>query len=494
MGQINRRAFLKSTSGLLALAAMDMTNFNCASSPQMVYVPSRPPRGANEKVNVAVIGLGGRGFGSHISAYGKQSNSQIVYVCDPDSAFAQKSIDKSRNSNGGTEPQFVQDMRRIFDDKSVDAVSIATCNHWHSLAAIWAMQAGKDVYVEKPLSHNLSEGRRVVQAAQRTGAVVQCGTQMRSNAALIESMAYLRSGALGKVLVSRALCYKSRPSIGKVSGPQQPPSTCDYNLWCGPSPMAPLMRSKLHYDWHWVWDQGNGDIGNQGIHEIDIARWALGTDAAPKSCLCVGGRFGYVDDGQTYNTQVASFDYGTGQPKLVIEVRGLETKPFHSRGVENVVHCEKGIWVSPTYTSAVAYDPDGHVLKQFNGGGDANHFGNFLEVVRSRKMADLHAPAIEGHLSCVPLHMANISNRFGQSMAFSTSRSDYFGSDAEGNEAMSRMVKHLADNKVPVESTFFMMGKRLNFNAETETFRGDDQANRMLTREYRKPFVVPDKV
>jgi predicted dehydrogenase len=489
MHQLNRRAFLKSTAGLIALATLDLTNLNCASSNTS---SPRAARGANNRLNVAVLGLGMRGP-VHINNLGAKENCRIMYVCDADTARAQAAIDKARTSNDGFEPRFVQDLRQILDDREVDIVTVAAPNHWHSLAAIWAMQAGKDVYVEKPISHNLLEGRRVLQVAAKTQRVCQHGSQMRSNPAIIEALSFVRGGALGKMLVSRGLCYKQRPSIGKVHEPQAPPSTVDYDLWCGPAPLAPVMRTKFHYDWHWFWDNGNGDIGNQGIHEIDLARWALGTEAMPKSVLSVGGRFGYVDDGQTPNTQIASFDFGADHAKVIIEVRGLKSEPYHTNGVENVVECENGFLVSPKYTAAVAYDRDGNVVRKFEEGNDHNNFRNFLDVVRgAAPMRDLHAPAIEAHRSCALLHMANISYRLGQQVPFEPSRSGVFG-DKDADQAFEKMTKHLVDNNVALSESSFMMGRRLQFNADSETFAKDDQANAMRTREYRKPFVVPER-
>jgi predicted dehydrogenase len=488
MRSIDRRAFLKSAGGLVALAALDLNQFGCSSLHEPI-ICAKPTRGPNERINLAVIGLGGRSQG-HLQAYSTQNNCRILYVCDPDTAKAQQGLDRARASNGDADAQFVTDLRRIVDDKNVDAVSIVTPNHWHALAAIWAMQAGKDVYLEKPVSHNLSEGRKIVDWTQRTGCVCQAGTQMRSNPALVESIAYLREGNLGKVLVSRALCYKPRGSIGKVSGAQQPPSTVDYDIWCGPAPLAPVMRTRFHYDWHWIWDFGNGDIGNQGVHELDIARWAINANTHPRSVQSVGGRFGYVDDGQTPNTQIATFDYGPGMPKLIAEVRGLETAPFHSRGVENVIECEKGFLVSPTYTSAVAYDRDGNILRRFDGGNDANHFNNFVDVVRSRKMSDLHAPILEGHLSAALMHLANISFRLGKQVPMEPRQDRVFADDSVANEALEKTRKHLADNRIPMQSTMLTVGRKLSFDPKTEKF-ADADANRMGARDDRKPFTLP---
>jgi hypothetical protein len=238
----------------------------------------------------------------------------------------------------------------------------------------------------------------------------------------------------------------------------------------------------------WFWDFGNGDIGNQGVHEIDLARWAIGTDQFPRSVQSIGGRFGYIDDGETPNTMVSTFDYGPDQPKLIMEVRGLPTKPYHTNGVENVVECENGFLVSPSYTKAVAYDGDGNVLHTFEGGGDANHFNNFLSVVRSRNMKDLHAPAIEAHQSCALLHMANISYRLG------TSTADGQGLYQSGAMMIlegHRMFEHLRANQVSLPDFGVTIGARLDFDPRKERFNQNALANRMMERQYRAPFNVP---
>jgi predicted dehydrogenase len=492
MHQLDRRAFLKSTGGLLALAALDLVNLRCASTPHQDAWGGgvRSPKGPNERINVAVIGLGGRSA-AHLSAFGVKNNCRITWVCDPDTDRAKAAIDRARTSNGGADPRFERDLRRVFDDRSVDIVTIAACNHWHSLAGVWAMLAGKDVYVEKPLSHNLNEGRTVVEVAARTGRVCQHGTQMRSNPGIREAIAWLHGGALGPIRVSRGLCYKPRPSIGKVSGAQPPPATVDYDLWCGPAPLNRVRREKFHYDWHWFWSTGNGDIGNQGVHEIDLARWALGiADSMPRSVVSVGGRFGYDDDGQTPNTQVAAFDYGPATPRLVMEVRGLKTSPYELLGVENVVECEQGYLVFPTYTTAIAYDRDANMVTWFEGEADAEHFGNFLAAVRSRRVQDLTAPAIEGHRSCALLHMANISYRLGESVPLDEAGRMLADDDAAQN-AVERMTRHLLDNGVNPASATYDCGRRLNFDAVSETFVNDDEANRLRTRVYRAPYIMP---
>jgi hypothetical protein len=322
-------------------------------------------------------------------------------------------------------------------------------------------------------------------------------------------MDFLHSGKLGKVHVSRGLCYKTRNSIGKVKGEQSIPKTIDYDLWSGPAPVKPLMRQHLHYDWHWIWDYGNGDLGNQGIHQMDVARWGLGKNELAKGVISVGGRFGYVDDGQTANTQICVFDYGDSE--LIFEVRGLKTEGFKGAKVDkafskttlttgkeviarakapmvgNVFHCSEGYLVLGSYESAIAFDPNGEVIKKFGGGGD--HFGNFVQAVRNRKMEDLHADIQEGHLSSALCHLGNISYRLGKPQPFSK-ESKALGDDKEAYETLTRMEEHLKANSVPLDSTTYQVGRKLTIDPKTETFVNDKEADAMLTREYRKGFEV----
>jgi hypothetical protein len=379
------------------------------------------------------------------------------------------------------------------DDKSIDVVSIATPNHWHSLAAIWAMQAGKDVYCEKPVSHNVSEGRRMVEAARYYKRICQTGTQSRSNQGMRDAIALVHSGKLGKLEVSRGLCYKTRNSIGKVTGPQLPPATMDYDLWCGPAPNKPPMRNSrqhgtVHYEWHWIWDYGCGDLGNQGIHEMDKARWGLQKNTMPLSVVSAGGRFGYVDDGETPNTQICVFDYGDSQ--LVFEVRGLATDPLRNAKVGNIFHCENGYVVCPDYLSGIAFDKDGKEITRFRATGD--HHGNFIKAVRSRNSSDLNADILEGHLSSALCHLGNISYQLGELQAFG--KTNPFGSNTEAAETMARMEKHLQANKVELDKAQVRVGRKLMIDNATERFIGDKQADAMLTREYRKGFEVPAKI
>ena len=272
---------------------------------------------------------------------------EITYLVDPDTRTFKKRLDQIAK-NGGRAPATVQDIRRVLEDKEVDAISVATPNHWHALLTIWGCQAGKDVYVEKPCSHNVHEGRIAVEAARRYNRIVQHGTQSRSSRDWALAAAAIQSGKLGKLLVSRALCYKPRGSIG-VKPITTPPEQLAFDIWLGPAQQQPYHANLVHYNWHWFWDFGNGDIGNQGVHQMDIARWLIpaasssghGASATfPKTVMSLGGRFGYHDQGQTPNTQISVMDYGDTQ--LIFEVRGLKTGKFHGRRVGNIAHLEAG--------------------------------------------------------------------------------------------------------------------------------------------------------
>lgn len=495
MNKLNRRQFL--TDAGLAAAVAAAGPFTLVRSAGAVPVAGS----ANERLNVACIGVRGQGR-SHVGGYAGKHNCVVTTICDVDEdpkivGAAMKIAEDGHTKAYGEplQPKYVKDLRKVFDDKSIHIVSIATPNHWHALAAIWAMQAGKDVYVEKPVSHNVSEGRRIVEAAKKYNKICQTGTQSRSMTGMREAMAFVHSGKLGKVQVSRGLCYKSRPSIGKVEGPQDPPATMDYDLWCGPAPNTPPLRNTkngtVHYDWHWIWNYGNGDLGNQGIHEMDKARWALRKMTLPNAVVSVGGRLGYVDDGQTPNTQIIAFDYGDAQ--LIFEVRGLPTDPLKNCKVGNIFHCERGVVACPSYDSGVAFDNDGNMLQSWKGGSYDAHFGNFVQAVRDRKPEALNAHILEGHLSSALCHLGNISYRLGRPVGLSQEIAP-FGADKQGNEAFTRMSEHLAANKVPLDKSQYMLGRKLTINPESETFVSDADADKQLTREYRKGFEVPAKL
>ena len=443
-------------------------------------------RSANERLGVAVMGVRGRG-GSHISAFAGRRDTEILYVCDVDAAVGQKRA-KEIEKRQGRVPAVEQDLRRVLEDTRVDIVSIATPNHWHSLAAIWSMQAGKDVYVEKPISHNVSEGRRVVEAAEKYRRICQTGTQCRSNSGMIAAMDFLHAGGIGRVKVARGLCYKRRGSIGP-RGVYEPPAGVDYGLWLGPAPVAPLARPQFHYDWHWQWPYGNGDLGNQGIHQMDIARWGLGVNELCQGVLSYGGRFGYEDAGDTANTQIVIHEYADAA--LVFEVRGLSTDAYRDAKVGVIFEGTEGYLVVTSYSSGAAFDLDGKKVSEFQGGGD--HFENFLKAVRSRKGGDLNANALEGHLSSALCHLGNISYQLGEPVraADLAQRLDGLTTTDDAKDTLERTLSHLRANKLGSDALQITLGPHLKFDPKAETIPGNDVANRLLTRDYREPFTVP---
>lgn len=482
MGNVTRRKFLE---GSLAATAAIPLGAHVAESicgpgelqPLDTPLPDLEPR--EEPIRVGVIGVRGRGR-SHVGGFKKSEDSEVVAICDVDEAVIGGAMKAVPNA------KFHKDLRSLIEDPNVDAITVATPNHWHSLATIWAMEHGKHVYVEKPLSHNIFEGRKLVETSIKTGRFVQHGTQARSAQATRDAIAWMQAGNLGKIQIARALCYKRRGSIGKVAGPQSIPQKCDYDLWVGPAEMRPLRRRSLHYDWHWDFNTGNGDIGNQGVHQMDIARWGLGHKGLPDRVISCGGRLGYDDDGDTPNTLVTCMDYG--DQKLIFEVRGLPTKPYKGAKIGVVFHCEGGYLVIGSYSRCSAFDNNGKEVKTFKGGG--NHFQNFLDAIKSGKADKLHAGALEGHLSAAACHLGNIPYRVGTTQKLSKSDTP-FGNDDAANESFARFRQHLAQNKVALTEGFDL-GPMLPFDGKTERFVGDhaDLGNMFLSRNYRDRFVV----
>jgi len=482
MRAINRRDFLHDSAILAALAGAGIGSESLAAERAVAKKGQ-----VNDQLRVAVIGVNGRGK-DHIKGLAGKHNCLVTVICDADSAViggAMKLAERQQEKL----PRFEQDIRKVVEDKNIDIITIATPNHWHALAAIWAMQNGKDVYVEKPVSHNVSEGHRIVEVARKTNRICQAGTQSRSSSGLKEAMAFLHEGKLGKIRLARGLCYKLRPSIGKVDGPQPIPKTVNYDLWCGPAPVEPLMRKRLHYDWHWVWNTGNGDLGNQGIHEMDKARWGLNKNELAKSVVSIGGRFGYFDDGQTANTQICVFDYGDCE--LIFEVRGLPTGNLLGAKIGNIWYGTDGYMVCTSYREATAFTPKGEVIRKFQGGED--HYANFIKAVRSRRVEDLNADILEGHLSSALCHLGNISYRLGEEQPFGQTP-QAFAKDKDAGETFERMEQHLKDNKIDLSTVKCRIGRKLAVDPAKEIFLGDREANALLTREYRKGFEVPAKV
>jgi len=465
-------------------------------------IQETPARASTEEVRVAVVGLNGRGNG-HASELRRLPNVRLVALCDVD----EKVLERRKNeyeAKGDTIATYT-DMRDLVAREDVDAVSIATPNHWHSLQGIWACQAGKDVYVEKPVSHNVWEGRQLVHAARKYKRVCQAGTQSRSHAATREAINWIHSGNLGEVLAVHGTCFKPRKSIGKVDGPTGIPASIDYEMWTGPAPWKALMRKRLHYDWHWDSDTGNGDVGNQGVHQMDVARWVIGASALPPHVVSVGGRVGYEDDGDTPNSQVVMLDFD-GVP-LIFEVRGLPhdkasqsnwgggtMDKYMGTRIGVVAHCEGG-WIRFDGTGGPihAYDNDDKEIKNFKGGG-ASHFQNFIDCVRSRNTDDLNGDILEGHLSSACCHMGVVSHTLGVEASAGEIREAIADYHPHFAESVERMLAHLSANEIDVDKTPLALGRGLDMNPQTESFVGDEEAAALVDRDYRRPYKVPTYV
>jgi predicted dehydrogenase len=397
--------------------------------------------------------MGGRGS-YHADAYSQMPQCRVAGVCDVNQAQAERAVARVEKATGA-KPKSWSDMRQVFADKDIDAVSITTPNHWHALSTIWACQAGKDVYCEKPACHNVWEGRRMVEAARKYKRMVQVGSQSRTTAHKIRAMQLLHEGVIGKVYLAKGLCYKRRKSIGHT--PDEPvPAGLNWDLFLGPAPMRPYTKNRYAYNWHWFWDTGNGDIGNQGVHEMDIARWGLNKPGLPKSVVSTGGKFAYVDDQETPNTQLATFDYGDCQ--LVFEVRGLLTGDeggiaFDGPNViGNLFYGSEG-WMAVDLKGFQVYKGESREKVMDEKCAEPQlwdtrpHMANFLKAVRDRK--GLTADVETGVISACLCHLANISYR---------------------------------------------TGRKLSFDAAADHFTGDAEANRLLTRPYRAPYTVPAAV
>jgi predicted dehydrogenase len=429
----NRRAFLQ-TAGAVVLARQAF-----------------PVLGANDRINLGVVGIGGRGR-DHIDEFVKLPQCRIVAVCDVDQAGRERGVAQVERL-AGSKPKQYADMRQLFEDKEIDAVSFATPNHWHALGTIWACQAGKDVYVEKPPSHNIYEGRKMIEAARKYNRMVQVGSQSRSMGYVQRAVRLLGEGVIGKVYEAKGLCFNPRKSIGHTPDEPVPPGI-NWDLFLGPAPMRPFSRNRFHYNWHWFWDTGNGDIGNQGIHEMDKARWGLNR-GLPLHVVSTGGKFVYQDDQETPNTQIAVFDYGDAQ--VTFDVRGLITPG------EGDVRREDHFVGNVFFGSEGYLTLDGNGFRVYKGyerklvmdekpgpeGDTGPHMENFLAACRSRRYQDLTADIEIGVTSVALVHLANISYR---------------------------------------------VGRRLTIDPAAWRIKGDPEAERMLTRPYRAPYVVPDKV
>ncbi len=467
MKKISRRRFVKGCS-MLAGAAV-------AAAPHARVL------GANDDLRLATIGFRDQG-GVHIRLLRELPGVRVVALCDPDRAV----LDGGRRQAEklGQKVDTYTDLRKLLEKKDLDAVTVAAPDHWHVLATVWACQAGKDVYVEKPLSHNIFEGRKAVEAAEKHGRIAQWGNQEHGHRT---GTVHLEKEGLGKIRVVWTSLDRARQSIGKVSGPQKPPASLDYDLWCGPAPLGPLMRKNLHYDWHWVWPTGTGEIGNNGIYPLDAARLRLG-QRLPKRAMSLGGRFLFDDDGRTPNTQIALFQFDPG-PLVIFELRNLSSKEGPKMARPRAKY-ERGESRLP--------DPQGPEGGRGGFSAHKGHLANFLAAVRSRKTSDLRAPLIEGHLSTALVHMANISYRLGTPRSADAAREAVRDQGSEAVEVFDGFREHLKLNGVDFAKTEVVVGPWLEIDPNTEWFVGGSElvakANALARGRYREPFVVRENV
>jgi len=407
----------------------------------------------NDTVRVACVGVRGQG-GTHLRRYGAMRNVEIAAICDVDEAVLNARLNEVEKSSG-KRPAGYTDFRKLLEDTSIDAVSLATPNHHHTLQTVWACQAGKDVYVEKPCTHDMFEARQIVAAAGKYNRMVQHGTNCRSGIGK-EAVQKIREGLIGDVYFARGLCFKWRPEIGRKPVEPVPPGV-HYDLWLGPAPLAGFTRNRFHYNWHWFWDYGNGDLGNQGIHQLDTARWGLGV-TYPTRVSAVGGHYLFDDDQETPNTLACSYEFLEGDKKktMVFEVRGWISN--HEAGIGEKSTNTVGAIIYGSKGYVAIYDEDRGEYYSYLGreqqpgpsGKDVgNNWANFIDAVRSRKHSDLNAPIEEGAISTTLVHLANISYR---------------------------------------------LGREIRFDPGTQTCPGDEDANRLFRREYRAGFVLPEKV
>jgi len=471
--------------------------------------PNSRVLGANEDIRVGIIGVNGRGK-SHMDAFAKMDGVRVTSLCDADPevlyARVQKMSDVQKIGVGGYE-----DMREMFDSGEIDAMSTATPNHWHTLAGIWAIQAGKDAYVEKPISHNVWEGRQLVKLARKEKKICQGGTQSRSLGSIQAAVKFIQDGGLGKIKYVKGMCYKPRTPIGMEQG--EVPAGLNYDIWSGPAEIEkPLRRNHFHYDWHWFYAYGNGDMGNQGIHQMDVARWFLGEDKIAPRVMSIGGRLGYEDSAETPNTQIVWQDYDTAP--LIFETRGLpKAKKYQednwgknmnapdefpdSSGISVVVACENGFLFTDAGGRVKVTDLNGGEIESPAPFESDDNFTNFIKAVRSRNIEDQNAECEETHISSALCHTGLISHRLGEKMNKEETL-ERIKSDKLLTARFESMADHLAANDVDLSKDEVVVGPMLKFNPETEWAEGngdlDGPANKLATAEYRAPYTVPEVI
>lgn len=442
-----------------------------------------PKKPAAPALKVAIIGVGGHGK-KHIAAFTKLAGCTIAYICDVDIKPAKAAIDQIFKDTG-KKPKLAQDIRIVLQDPAVDCVAIATPHHWHALAAIWALRAGKHVYVEKPITHTFSEGPSVLAAARKYGKVVQSGTQLRSNTSLAAAGAYMRNGELGDIQLVHCLTHKDRPSVPR-SHENKVPATVDFDLWCGPSEKTEVLRSKFHYHWHWLWDFGNGALGNNGIHRIDAVRIALDLKGYGDLVLSCGGRFGPSDSGETPNNMLTLHKFGNTW--VLQDILGLSPKPY--KGIENGIlfYGTKGTII---YKSGFATlcDLEGKEISRFDG-KQLNHYENFLDAVRKNDLSSARGDLKEGIISSDLCHFGNISYRTGAPASDQTiaNRIKALEAPAFVLERLAAIRTNLTENGL---TDPMILGRLLNLSDEGDPIINDPVASALLTRQYRPPFEVP---
>ena len=473
-----RRQFIQTTIG----GGVGLTLIGTSASGQV--------KGANDRIRIAVAGLNGRGKG-HISAYLKQKNVEIAYLVDPDSKVLDSRLKDVQKKQDG-KIKGVADIREALEDKNVDAVSIATPNHWHSLMTIWAAQAGKHVYVEKPMSHDVAEGRVCVAAQEKYGVVIQHGTQRRSSAQMAGLSAAVRDGKFGKLKIAYGYCCKPRKGIG-FNKPEAPPSNLNWDLWKGPAVIDQYHGNYVHYDWHWFWNTGNGDMNNQGTHQLDVARWAVAEDQThPVRAMALGGRFQWKDQGETPNTMFGIAQYPNGE-YVFFNVRNVNYKGYE-RQVENEYYFEDGgRIVRGKYYAAGS--TKGESVKVDSGkvtpGGE---WGSFIAACRAGKPEMANGNVLDAHYGCVMGHLMNNSYRLGKKVPFNA-KAGKFGDNKDAAEHFMKIHEIMKDGVgMPENEAEYIVGPWIEFDPETERCTGEfaGEANALLKDPNNKGFEVPE--
>jgi len=475
MTLITRRAFLQTSAAV-------------ASVPLIGYTPS--VMGANDTIRVAVVGLRGRGR-NHIGGYMGQKNVEVAALVDPDEkvlAGAVASVEK----RSGKKPIGETDIRKVLEDQSIDAISIAAPNHWHALMTIWGAQASKHVYVEKPMSHDIAEGRIAVEAQKKYGVVVQHGTQQRSSAGRAGLCEAIKAGKFGKLKISYGYCCKPRGGIGHKDA-TAPPDHLDWNLWRGPAAIDDYHANYVHYNWHWFWATGNGDLNNQGTHELDVAQWAIDDDQThPVKAMALGGRFMWDDQGETPNTMFAMAEYANGQ-QVFFNVRNVNYKGYQRQVMNEFYFEDGGKIVGGKYYAKGSDKGESLGIKaaEVTPGGA---FGSFINAIRANDPSMSNADALTAHRSCTLGHVMNNSYRLGEQVPFNK-KAGKFGDNTDAAEHFAKLHEIMADGVgIAEDGNHYTVGPTLTFDPDKEVFTGDhaEAANKLLKDKNREGFVVPE--